>query len=340
MSEHSHEESEHDHDHGTGHHDGHGHSHEDDHAEGGPHGHSHALGGGKRGLLIALSITVIMMVVEIVGGILSNSLALLSDAGHMFTDTMALALSFFAMKFAEMPATEKKTYGFYRMEILAALLNGATLVLISLYIIFEAYQRILHPQPVAGKLMLVVAIIGLIANILGALFLVKHHDTNLNIRGAFLHIIGDAISSVGVIVGGIVISYTGWYLVDPILSILIAVGIIIGAFGLVRESVNILLESVPSHLDVATIAAEIGKIKGVKEAYHIHVWTITSGVYALSSHVVIDDQPVSNSRSLLNAIHQLLADRFKIAHSTIQLECERCDEQGICSLPVAARNNH
>jgi cobalt-zinc-cadmium efflux system protein len=275
-----------------------------------------------------------MMLAEIVGGVLSNSLALLSDAGHMFTDTLALALSFFAMKFAGMPATEKKTFGFYRLEILAALLNGITLVLISLYIMYEAYQRILNPQPVAGTLMLIVAIIGLIVNIVGALFLVKHHETNLNIRGAFLHIIGDAISSVGVIIGGIVILHTGWYLIDPILSILIALGIIAGAIGLVSESVSILLESAPSHINIAAVAGEIAKIDGVREAYHVHVWTITSGVYALSAHVIIDDRPVSGSRVLLDAITQRLTDRFKIMHSTIQLECERCDESGSCSLPT------
>ena len=313
----------------------HGHAHDNDHTR----GHVHAGAGGRRGLLYALGITLFMMIAEIVGGVLSNSLALLSDAGHMFTDTLALALSFFAMKFAGMPATEKKTFGFYRLEILAALLNGITLVLISLYIMYEAYQRILNPQPVAGTLMLIVAVIGLIVNIVGALFLVKHHETNLNIRGAFLHIIGDAISSVGVIIGGIVILYTGWYLIDPILSILIALGIIAGAIGLVSESVSILLESAPSHINIAAVAGEISKIDGVREAYHVHVWTITSGVYALSAHVIIDDRPVSGSRVLLDAITQRLTERFKIMHSTIQLECERCDESGSCSLPTDVKKH-
>jgi cobalt-zinc-cadmium efflux system protein len=257
----------------------------------------------------------------------------------MFTDTLALALSFFAMKFAGMPATEKKTFGFYRLEILAALLNGITLVIISLYIMVEAYQRILNPQPVAGTLMLIVAVIGLLANVIGALFLMKHHETNLNIRGAFLHIIGDAVSSVGVIIGGIIILYTGWYLIDPILSILIALGIIAGSVGLVSESVSILLESAPSHINIAAVAEEIARVDGVREAYHVHVWTITSGVYALSAHVIIDDRPVSGSRELLDAIRQRLIDRFKIMHSTIQLECERCDESGSCSLPADIKNH-
>ena len=314
----------HDHEHGTAH----------DHA-----GHAHTTAGGRNGLLIALSITLFMMIAEIIGGILSNSLALLSDAGHMFTDTLALALSYFAMQFADMPATEKKTYGFYRLEILAALLNGVILVLISLYIIYEAYYRILNPPPVQGTLMLVVAIVGLIVNIAGALSLRRHHASSLNIRSAFLHIIGDAVSSVGVIIGGVVIYYTGWYLIDPVLSILIALGIIFGSYGLVTESVNILLESAPSHINIAAVAAEIAQVPGVKEAYHVHVWTITSGVYALSAHVIVDDMPVSDSRKLLKEVQQRLAERFKILHSTVQFECERCAENGVCPLPDDVRNH-
>lgn len=323
---------------GLGHqdtHDGHAHDH---HGHAHPHGRAHGAAGGKKGLLLALTITFLMMIAEIIGGLLSNSLALLSDAGHMFTDTLALGLSYIAMKFAEMPATERKTYGFYRLEILAALANGVILILISVYILYEAYLRMRDPEPVQSTLMLVVAGLGLIVNIFGALFLVKHHETNLNIRGAFLHIIGDAVSSVGVIIGGIIIAYTGWNLVDPLLSILIAVGIIVGAAGLVIESVNILLESVPAHLDVGTLAAEIGSLAGVREAYHIHVWTITSGVYALSAHVIIDDRSVSSTRTLLDSIRKMLADRFKVQHSTIQLECERCEMNGSCTLPDDIRN--
>ncbi len=308
-----------------------------DHDHGHDHEHAHGLiapAGGKRDLLVALSITVLMMGAEVIGGLLSNSLALLSDAGHMFTDNVALLLSFFAMKFATMPATERKTFGFYRLEILAAFVNGIVLVLMSLYIMYEAYLRIIHPQPVAGKLMLIVAAIGLVANIIGAFVLNKHSASSLNIRGAYLHILGDALSSVGVVIGGIVIIYTGWYLVDPILSIMISLVIIYGAWSLVKESVNILLESVPSHIDIDTVAAEIQKIEGVREAYHIHVWTITSGVHAMSAHVIIDDQLVSRNKELLDRIRLVIADKFSVMHSTIQIECERCDLAPVCSLPV------
>lgn len=323
------------------------HSHTDtqehDHEHGHEHGDDHGLrqipANGKRDILIALSITILMMVAEVVGGILSNSLALLSDAGHMLTDNLALLLSFVAMSFASLPATDRKTFGFYRLEILAAFVNGIVLVLISFYIMYQAYQRMVHPQPVHGMLMLIVAIIGLVANIIGALFLFKHSHNSLNIRGAYLHIVGDALSSVGVVIGGIIIIYTGWYLIDPILSILISLVIIYGSWSLVKESINILLESVPSHINIETVAAELAKIKGVREAYHIHIWTITSGVYAMSAHVLIDDQLVSGSRELLDNIRAVLADRFKVRHSTIQLECERCDSTGLCSLPSMVQNS-
>jgi cobalt-zinc-cadmium efflux system protein len=312
----------------------HSHSH-DDHE----HDLSKTPGGGRKGLLIALSITFLMMIVEVIGGLMSNSLALLSDAGHMLTDNLALLLSFFAMKFASMPATDRKTFGFYRLEILAAFVNGIVLVLLSLYIMYEAYLRILHPQPVAGTLMLVVAVIGLAANVVGALFLFKHSHSNLNIRGAYLHILGDALSSVGVVIGGVIIIATGWSLIDPILSILISLVIIYGSWSLVKESVNILLESAPAHINIETVRDEIAKLPGVREAYHVHLWTITSGVYAMSAHVLIDDQPVSSSREVIDAIRSLLSDKFNIIHSTIQLECEKCDMNPTCDLPNNIRNN-
>jgi cobalt-zinc-cadmium efflux system protein len=314
-------------------------THEHDHEHDSDHHLRQVAAGGKRDILIALSITLLMMIAEAIGGLLSNSLALLSDAGHMLTDNLALLLSFFAMTFASLPATDRKTFGFYRLEILAAFVNGIVLVLISLYIMYQAYLRMVHPQPVHGMLMLVIAIIGLVANIIGALFLFKHSHNSLNIRGAYLHIVGDALSSVGVVIGGVIILYTGWYLIDPILSIMISLVIIYGSWSLVKESVNILLESAPAHVNIDTVAAEIAKIKGVREAYHIHVWTITSGVYALSAHVLIDDQLVSGSRELLENIRGLLADRFKVLHSTIQLECERCDATGLCSLPGMVQNS-
>jgi cobalt-zinc-cadmium efflux system protein len=320
----SHDEHDHDHDHDHGH----------DHA-GHSHGSVRASSSGQRDLLIALGITFGMMVAEVVGGLLSNSLALLSDAGHMLADNIALLLSFFALKFATRPATERKTFGFYRLEILAALLNGVVLVLLSIYIIYEAYQRILHPEPVHGMMMLIVAAIGLVANIVGAGLLMKHSHANLNIRGAYLHIVGDALSSIGVVIGGILILTKGWDIVDPVLSIMISFVIIYGSWALVKESVDILLESVPKHVQVGAVEESINTVPGVREAYHIHVWTLTSGVYALSAHVLIDDQLVSGCRNIVDDIRAMLAAKFNILHSTIQIECDRCSAGGLaCSLPV------
>jgi cobalt-zinc-cadmium efflux system protein len=311
------------------------HEHEHDHN----HGLQPAPVGSKKDLLIALSITLLMMIVEVIGGLLSNSLALLSDAGHMLTDNLALLLSFFAMTFAARPATARKTFGFYRLEILAAFINGIVLVLISLYIIYQAYVRMIHPQRVEGILMLVIAVVGLIANVIGALVLMKHSHASLNIRGAYLHIVGDALSSIGVVIGGVIIIYTGWYLIDPILSILISLVIIYGAWSLVKESVNILLEAAPPHIDIDVVAAEIAKVKGVREAYHIHLWTITSGVYAMSAHVLIEDQLVSRSRDVIDEIRMLLSRTFNVMHSTIQIECEKCDVNPVCSLPNNIQNS-
>lgn len=331
-------------DHNThSHDDSQGHKRQGHESQGHDQHHAHDPGqadsGGEKDLLIALSITLLMMIVEVIGGLLSNSLALLSDAGHMLTDNLALMLSFFAMRFAALPATERKTFGFHRLEILAAFVNGIVLVLISLAIMYHAYLRLVDPQPVQGALMLVIAVIGLVANIIGALFLFKHSHTSLNIRGAYLHIVGDALSSVGVVIGGIIIITTGQYLIDPILSILISLVIIYGAWSLIKESVNILLEAVPAHMSIEAVAGEIAKINGVREAYHIHVWSLTSGVYAMSAHVLIDDQLVSRNREIIDEIRSLLADKFKILHSTIQLECEKCDMSPVCGLPDAVRNN-
>ena len=312
-----------DHDHGS--HDLHGHNHD------------YGLQKNRKALLIAIFVTGAIMVVEVIGGFLANSLALLSDAGHMLTDVSSLILSLVALQMTARPSSPTRTYGFYRMEILAALINGTTLILISAFIFYEAYQRFVVPEAVDSVTMLGVAAIGLVANGIAAWAMMHSSRENLNIRGAYLHILGDALSSVGVLAGGLIIYFTGWNVIDPILSIVICIVILRGAVLLVKESVNILLEAVPGHIDIDTVATEIAKIKGVREAYHIHAWTITSGVYALSAHVLIDDQPVSGCRNIVDEIKELLADKFNVLHSTIQLECDKCEAGQMCSLPSNAR---
>lgn len=287
---------------------------------------------GQKSLAIALSITFLMMVAEVAGGIISNSLALLSDAGHMLTDILALALSLFAIKFGERPATSKKTYGFYRLEILAALINGGFLILISLYIAYNAYLRLLKPPEINAPVMMVIAFLGLVVNVFAVFLLRKTSRGNLNVRGAYLHIIGDALSSIGVLAGGSIILLTGWYITDSILSLMISVVIIKGAFGLIRDSVDILLEAAPKGINLEEVIRDIKKIEGVKDVHHIHLWTITSGIYAMSGHVLIEDILMSKSAQILENINSLLRERFLIDHTTLQFECESCDEGPVCRL--------
>jgi cobalt-zinc-cadmium efflux system protein len=273
-----------------------------------------------------------MTIVELAGGLISNSLALIGDAGHMFTDTLALGLSLFALNLAKRPASQTKTYGFYRAEILAALINGTLLVLVSAYIFYEAYHRFVEPPEVRGSLMLTVAVIGLAANVVGISILRSASRGNLNVKGAFLHMWSDTVSSVGVIAAGIIILLTGRTIADPIISIIIGLLILRGAGGLVWESVNILLEAVPKHLDVGRINTEIRKIKGVNDVHDVHLWAITSGMYAISCHLLIEDQMVSNCTQIVEEVNQTLSQKFGISHSTVQLECEECENSLVCHI--------
>ena len=265
-------------------------------------------------MLIVLSITALVMIAEIIGGLLANSLALLSDAGHMLTDILALGLSIVAMRFAQKSPTASKTFGFYRLEILAAFFNGILLFFISLYIFYEAYQRLVHPEEIKGFFMLVVAAIGLLANGVGIVILRKSALRNLNVKSAFFHIVGDTISSGGVIVGGLVILYTGWNLVDPLIGIFIGMLILRGAYSLVRESVDIFLEATPKDIDAEKMLYDLHTIEGVKDIHHLHLWTITSGIYAMSAHVLIKDLLVSRSAQILRQIETLLTNKYNMEH--------------------------
>lgn len=279
---------------------------------------------GKRPLAIALIVILFIMVAEVIGGLLSDSLALLSDAGHMLVDALALGLSLFATILAERPATLTRTYGYHRAEILAAMANGTTLIVVSFLIFFDAYHRLQSPPQVEASLMLVVASIGLIAN-LGAMFLLQRASKqSLNIQAAFWHIIGDTVSSVGVIIGGIIIFFTGLYVVDPIIAIFIGIIILWGAVRIVRESGNILLEAVPERINMDEVVKAIESVKGVEDVHDIHIWTITSGIYALSAHLIVTDQVVSRTADIIESVKRELAKRFNVTHATLQLECERC----------------
>jgi len=275
------------------------------------------------------------MVAEIVGGILSNSRQLLSDASHMLTDALSLGLSLFAMNLARRPATPTRTYGYHRAEIMAALANGAILVLISAFIFYEAAQRFSTLPTIKTPMMMIVAGIGLAANLIGIILLRKGSRQSINVRAAFWHVAGDTLSSVGVIIGGVIIYFTGWYMVDPILAIVIGVVILWGAVRIVKESSDILLESVPPHVKIEDVSIAVKKIEGVVDLHDVHIWTITSGIYALSAHLSIADQTVSQSCDVVTKVNAVLAEKFDITHTTLQLECESCPTGIVCNLPKA-----
>jgi cobalt-zinc-cadmium efflux system protein len=296
------------------------------------HAHEPNLQSGSKGLLIALIITIVMMMAEVAGGFLSNSLALLGDAGHMFTDVFSLGLSLFAFNMARRPPNSTKTYGYHRMEVMAALTNGALLIIISIAIFYEAYRRFASPPEIKGPIMLIIASIGLIANLAGIYVLKDTHTDNLNIRSAFLHIVGDTLSSVGVILGGILIITEKWYFVDPIISILIGVIIIRGAISIIFESSSILLEYVPGNIDPDTVNKALMGIKGVKNVHDLHIWAITSGLYSMSSHIMIDDKMISEGALIIQQVEGVMKEKFHISHTTIQLECDNCECGMVCSM--------
>jgi cobalt-zinc-cadmium efflux system protein len=272
---------------------------------------------GTRSLRIALAITVIFMLVEFAGGLWTNSLALLADAGHMLTDAAALALSLFAVWFMRRPATAEKTYGYFRVEILAALINGAALLVIAFFILWESYHRFQEPEAIRSVEMLIIATIGLGANLFSAWILHGCHHESLNLRGAFLHIVGDVLGSIGAIIAGIAIIFWGIYWADPAVSVLVSVLILVSAWRLVRESVEVLLEGTPAHVNLSVMKEEFCKVTGVSSVHDLHVWTLTSGVYAMTCHAVVDEERGS---SVLEKLISVSRDQFDIHHTTIQIE--------------------
>jgi cobalt-zinc-cadmium efflux system protein len=274
-----------------------------------------------------LILTASFMVVEAVGGWLSGSLALIADAGHMLTDAGALGLSLVTATLARRPATASRTFGYLRLEILAALVNGAVLLLVAGWVVVEAGRRLRTPIPVEADLFLLIASIGLVVNLAGLWILHGAQHGSLNVRGAYLHVLGDALGSVGAIAAALVIRYTGWLPADPIISILLSGLILVGAWRLVRESVEVLLEAVPRHVDLGAVRAGMLAVEGVHGVHDLHVWTVTSGMVAMSGHVVVPE--LARHPETLGRLQGALRDHG-IAHATIQLEvegdcpCESC----------------
>jgi cobalt-zinc-cadmium efflux system protein len=274
-------------------------------------------------LFLSLGLTLAFVVVETIAGLRASSLALLSDAGHNFTDAFALLLAAIGFYFQSRPADHNKTYGYHRAGVLVAFVNAIALIALSSVLFYESYRRLMNPQPVSEKTMIVVAAIGLLMNLAIAWGLGGHgHD--LNIRAAWIHMLGDAASSAGIIAGAILIRFTGWLAIDPALSILIGVGILWSAWGIVKDALNILLEGLPKGLTLSDVRKEVGQIDGVVDVHDLHIWSLGSDAHALSCHVLIEDMPPSSSDTILRKINGLLCDRFAIHHTTIQFEHTRC----------------
>ena len=287
------------------------------------HGHGHretAAGRSRRALIASLAVTGGFLVVEVAGAIWTGSLALAADAGHMLTDVGGLALALFAVWVAGRPPTPAKTYGYYRVEILAATVNALLLLGVAGVILVEAYQRIRSPREVQGGAMLVIAAVGLAANLAAVWLLRRDATQSLNVRAAYLEVLGDAVSSIGVIVAALVVMYTGLTIVDPLVSVFIALFIVPRTWRLLKQAVNVLLEGTPSHLDLGEIEQAMIRVPGARRVHDLHVWTLTSGHEAMSAHVVVDD--VRESERLLEALHAVLHARFGIDHTTIQLDSE------------------
>ena len=286
----------------------------------------------ERGVVRAgVAASSVLCIAELVGGWLTNSLALLTDAAHMFTDVAALALTLFALWVAARPASDSKTFGYARAEILAALVNGVVLWVLVVLIVLEAWTRLHDPPAVRAGGMLAVAVAGLLVNVFVAMRLHEHQASSLNLRGAYLHVLSDLLGSIGAIVAGVVILATGWNAVDSLVSILIAGLILFSSWKLVREAVDVLMEAVPPHVDVERLERALGAVPGVEEVHDLHVWTLTTGRYALSAHVVARNRVGDNE--LLTAMTAVCLQGFRIAHTTIQVEHEsrRPDEPAACA---------
>jgi cobalt-zinc-cadmium efflux system protein len=304
------------------------------------HAHHHP---GSTGKVLRWSLlgTFLFVGVEVAAGLRSHSLALLSDAGHNITDALALLLAWIGFYLQSKPADEVKTFGYQRTGVLTAFLNAITLLLLSLWIFYESVERLRHPQPVEETLMIAVASLGLLLNaaIMLALRAASHND--LNVRSAFVHMLGDALGSIAIVAGAILIRYTGWQRIDPVLSIIIGALIVWTTWDIVRESLNILLEGLPRGLKLAAVDGAIRGVEGVLDVHDLHIWSLGSSAHALSCHVRIDDVPPSASDTILRRLNRMLLERFHIAHTTVQFEYLNCavSENG-CVIPVDVAEPH
>jgi cobalt-zinc-cadmium efflux system protein len=302
-------------------------------------GHSHGTSATLTGRRLALSIviTLLFVLAEAVTGYLSHSLALLSDAGHNFADALALVFSWYGIWIAQKPSTAQRTFGYHRVGILAAVVNAVSLVVIALLIFWEAALLLRNPEPVQSTPMIVVALIAILMNTVISFWLRRAGKNDLNVRSAYMHMVGDAISAAGVVAAGVVVAFTGASFADPLVSILIGVLILWSSWGILKESVNVLLEGIPKGMDMAHVKETIAGVHGVLAVHDLHVWTVGSGMVCCSCHVMVNEQSVRSGENVLRAVTEELEHHFGIAHTTIQVEVEGCDPNDMYCVQRAAK---
>lgn len=291
-------------------------------------------------LALSLILTLAFVVIEAIAGIIGNSLALLTDAAHNLTDVIALGLSWYAIRLTSQPANARKTYGYHRAGILVALLNSTTLVLISLGIFYEAWQRFMDPPEVQSGILIAVGAMAVLINLGTALLVRKGSEHDLNIRSAFIHLMGDVLSTVGAVIAGVIIYFTGANWLDPFVSVLIGFLILYNAWGILRDSVNILLEATPRDIDAIKLVDEVMQVKGVLGVHDLHIWSIAQNLRTMSAHILTDDLPISTGAEIQQRINEIVYHRYNIAHATLQLECVDCLPDRLYCDITEANHNH
>jgi cobalt-zinc-cadmium efflux system protein len=287
-------------------------------------------------LALSLGLTALFVIIEVVAGLFGNSLALLTDAAHNITDVIALALSWHAIRLAAKPANSNKTYGYHRAGILIALVNSTTLVVIALGIFYEAYQRFIAPPEVNSGILVGVGLAAFIINLVTAMLVKRGSEHDLNLRSAFVHLMGDVLSTIGAVAAGVVIYFSGWNWLDPLVSVLIGFLILWNAWGILRETVDILLESTPRDVNINNMVNEMTQLKGVLGVHDLHVWSITQGLRTMSAHILTEDISISAGKNIQAEINELVALRYNIAHATLQLECVGCHPNLYCDMGESA----
>lgn len=277
-----------------------------------------------RRMALSLAITLVFVFFEVAAGLFSNSLALLTDAAHNFTDVLALALAWWALRLTSQPASQQRTYGYHRAGILAALVNSTTLVVIALGIFYEAYRRFINPPEVQADVLIGVGVIAVAVNVITALLVRRGAESDLNVRAAFLHLMGDVLSTIGAVIAGVLIRLKGWNWLDPLASILIGLLIVWSAWSILREAIDILMENTPIDIDMDAMVRDINSQEGVRGVHDLHVWSITRDIRTLSAHLLTDDLPISEGVSIQSRVNEVLYHKYNVAHATLQLECDVC----------------